>query len=101
MPRFIKVLNLSRTPLALGNKQVSPARNNPAPTTVDMDDGKVRRDPQRFNDRFVVVGGLTGSESTAAIADVPTAGAATAADNATAINAILAALRTNGIISPS
>lgn len=34
-----------------------------------------------------------------AIADVPTAAAATAADNATAINAILAALRESSIIS--
>lgn len=34
-----------------------------------------------------------------AIADVPTAGSATAAANATAINSILAALRTVGVIA--
>lgn len=34
-----------------------------------------------------------------AIADVPTAASATAADNATAINAILAALRASSVIS--
>lgn len=37
----------------------------------------------------------------AAISDVPTAGSATAAANATAINAILAALRGAGIIAAS
>lgn len=35
----------------------------------------------------------------AAIADVPTAGSATAADNATAINSILAAMRAHGLIA--
>lgn len=37
----------------------------------------------------------------AAIANVPTAGAATAAANATAINAILAAMRGIGVIASS
>lgn len=36
----------------------------------------------------------------AAIPDTPTAGAATAANNATTVNAILAALRTHGIVAP-
>lgn len=40
----------------------------------------------------------TGAAQGAPIADVPTAGSATAAANATAINAILARLRTNGTL---
>ena len=40
----------------------------------------------------------TGAAQGAPIADVPTAGSATAAANATAINAILARLRANGIL---
>lgn len=52
----------------------------------------------------VVQGGLgihgnTAPAQAAAIADVPTAGSATAADNATAINSILTALRNIGIIA--
>ena len=45
-------------------------------------------------------GTVKGKDGTqpAAIADVPTAGSATAAANATAINSVLAALRNAGII---
>jgi hypothetical protein len=42
---------------------------------------------------------LEGSNRAVAIADVPTGGSATAAANATAINSILAALRSHGIIA--
>ena len=45
-------------------------------------------------DNYAAVGSAQG----AVIADVPTAGSATAAANATAINAILARLRANGLI---
>lgn len=44
--------------------------------------------------------GESGAQA-AAIADVATAGSATAAANATAINSLLAALRNVGIIAPS
>lgn len=53
-------------------------------------------------DNPLVLGGTikgSGGSQNAAIADVPTAGSATAAANATAINSILAALRDTGIIA--
>jgi hypothetical protein len=51
----------------------------------------------------VATGGRITANGTQAgvIANVPTAGSATAADNATAINSILAALRGVGIIAAS
>lgn len=59
--------------------------------------------PSSGNDNALNLGGTMKNKNgvqTSAIADVPTAGAATAAANATAINAILVHLRNTGQIAP-
>jgi hypothetical protein len=54
--RNVRILNLSRSPLGIGPKNIPAAKGNPTPTVVDLMDGKTRKNLAELGDRVAILG---------------------------------------------